>query len=132
MRSADPEIVSAQKLRTLPFFQGMPLARLREIADELRPQSFGAGEQIFVVNEPAERFYLLLRGRVRRGDAELIDGDYFGHEALRPYTMYSAQAQAVVPTTCLVLDCARLPWLNATAAGAVPSASRAEWRTEER
>ena len=127
-----PEIVSAQKLRTLPFFQGMPLARLREIADELRPQSFGAGEQIFVVNEPAERFYLLLRGRVRRGDAELIDGDYFGHEALRPYTMYSAQAQAVVPTTCLVLDCARLPWLNATAAGAVPSASRAEWRTEER
>lgn len=53
-----------QILAAHPFFKGLPLYYLHQIADLATPVAYDSGQYIFHEGEPAEYFYILTEGKV--------------------------------------------------------------------
>jgi CRP-like cAMP-binding protein len=112
----------AERLYTLvksqPFFKGMKAEHLRVLCDCAVEKEFGAGEWIFLEGSPANRFYILLNGKVSL-DAEtagrgvvpvetLGPGDDLGWSwLLAPYYLHFS-ARATEPTRVLFFFGTRL------------------------
>jgi CRP-like cAMP-binding protein len=88
----------------LPFLRGLDDAELQRLSNLFRTTTFDQGETIVNAGEPADRVYLIARGQAARGEAILGAGDYFGHEALRPFETYTTSVRAITPLTCLSLE----------------------------
>lgn len=101
-------------LKRTPVFSSVATEDLRVIAQELVEEVYFAGEQIFLVDEPADRFYLIEEGLVgihlnnQGGEKKYINqlgpGDCFGEMALFDELPRSASADAVVDAKLLSLD----------------------------
>lgn len=75
-------------LKKTALFSSLDLDLLLTIADKLNAVAYDAGENIFVVNEEANRLYLIYKGEVEIRDKEhrplskLTATDFFGEESL--------------------------------------------------
>jgi CRP-like cAMP-binding protein len=56
--------ISTTRLAAQPFLAGLPARQLEILAGEAMPAEFKADEKIFSEGGPANRFYLLLSGKV--------------------------------------------------------------------
>jgi ATP-binding cassette subfamily B protein len=105
--------VTADRLQRLPFLRGLPQAELQRLSELFQTATFEQGQTIVQAGQPAERFYLIARGQAVRGERVLHAGDYFGHEALRPFEMYTTTVQALTHVTCLSLERSDAAWFDA-------------------
>jgi CRP-like cAMP-binding protein len=97
----------ASLIRTHPFFKDFDPHQQRLLADCAMEKSFEAGEVIFREGDPANRFYLILEGRVilesyvlDRGRVEIQTieaGDVLGWSWLLPPYYWQFDARAVTP-----------------------------------
>ena len=85
---------------------------LEDLADHLTSMSLSAGRVVVQESDPADLFYLLVRGRVavthdRPGDQQLLsvleDGDYFGEVALLDNAVRTATVTTLTPSLFLTL-----------------------------
>jgi CRP/FNR family transcriptional regulator, cyclic AMP receptor protein len=94
-----------------PLFEGMEARQLKMLADLAMETQFASGEYIFRRQDPANRFYLILEGRVELELASMRDGmkiiqmagagDYLGWAWLfEPYSFYLS-ARTVEPTRAI-------------------------------
>jgi CRP-like cAMP-binding protein len=101
-----------------PFFMGMIPGHLQQLAEAAIQLQFEEGENIFAEGSPANRFYLILKGKVVL-EAEMADhnmlpvqtlgpGDDLGWSWLfPPYSMHFS-ARALEPTTAIFFYGTRL------------------------
>ncbi|MFD0696327.1 ABC transporter transmembrane domain-containing protein [Paenibacillus sp. GCM10027628] len=104
--------VHADRLRKLPFFQGIEQVELNQISRLFVAEKFEAGETVVEQGDQGEKFYLIARGKVevviatvsgeRRKVAVLEDGDHFGEIALMQRIPRTASIITMVP--CLLLS----------------------------
>ncbi|MDF2724373.1 MAG: putative multidrug export ATP-binding/permease protein [Paenibacillus sp.] len=103
--------VHAQRLRGLPFFDGIEQEALEQIAGLFVMVSIEAGMPVVEQGDRGDKFYLIARGKVdvykaaaagRHKVATLSDGDHFGEIAL----MYHVPRTATIitATPCLLLS----------------------------
>ncbi|TDF97042.1 ATP-binding cassette domain-containing protein [Paenibacillus piri] len=107
--------VQAERLRSLPFFQGIEQGALEQISQLFIAEKFEAGITIFEQDDPGETFYLIARGKVeiikttdsgiRSRVAVLADGDHFGEIALMQNIPRTASVVTLMP--CLLLSLSR-------------------------
>lgn len=112
-----------QSLYTLiarqPFFQGMNAHQLQLLADSALEMKFKTGQKIFESGSPANRFYLILEGKVVLESelAEpgrtlpvqmLVGGDNLGWSWLFPPYLMHFNAHAVEPTRTIFFYGTRL------------------------
>ena len=95
------------------LFQGLDEAQIAHVIARLVRVELDPGEVVFEEGEIGESFYLIFRGRVEvtqlergrsRHLASLVEGDYFGEDALLFDRPRIATITAVVPTVLLSLD----------------------------
>lgn len=95
-----------------PFFRGLPPEHLTLLADCAMRSHFGKDEQIFASGDPANRFYLLQKGKVvlysATNDAvitlqQIGAGDVLGWSWLFPPYTWHFDARAVEPTDAIFL-----------------------------
>jgi CRP-like cAMP-binding protein/predicted metal-dependent HD superfamily phosphohydrolase len=96
-------------LRSVNLFAETPDSVLEEIALLLSPLEASAGENIFMKGEPGDCMYLIVRGRVRIHDGEMIlnhlgAGDAFGEMAILDSQPRVASATAAEDTLLFKLD----------------------------
>ena len=101
----------AALIRTHPFFKDFDPHQQRLLADCAMEKSFEAGEIIFREGDPANRFYLVLEGKVilesyvlDRGRVEIQTieaGDVLGWSWLLPPYYWQFDARAVAPTKAI-------------------------------
>ena len=101
----------AALIRTHPFFKDFDPHQQRLLADCAMEKSFEAGEVIFREGDPANRFYLILEGKVilesyvlERGRVEIQTievGDVLGWSWLLPPYYWQFDARAVTPTKAI-------------------------------
>ena len=93
-----------------PFLIGISAHHIRLLADCAMGSRFRAGEVIFGENEPANRFYLIERGRVALESStldesvkidEIGDGDLLGWSWLFPPYAWQFSARALEDTTAI-------------------------------
>jgi CRP/FNR family transcriptional regulator, cyclic AMP receptor protein len=60
----DPHPLSVSELAKLPFFQGLSEYHLAELRPHTKRSSFAPGETLLVEGELANRFYVIVTGRV--------------------------------------------------------------------
>jgi CRP/FNR family transcriptional regulator, cyclic AMP receptor protein len=104
-----PECAQAlcQLVARQPFFKGLKQAHIQALANLAMEKEFKAGEHIFSEGDPANRFYIILSGRVELhypADSQcgvrtqsLGAGDDLGWSWLFPPYYFLATAQAVEP-----------------------------------
>ena len=102
----NPAILAAQ-----PFLKGMSARHLELLAEESMPAEFKADDRIFYEGGIANRFYLILEGRVQLespmlggGDIPLQTlgpGDVLGWSWLFPPYVWHFAARAVMPTKAI-------------------------------
>ena len=108
----------ADLLHEHPFFGGLPESTLELIAGCGLNEHFVDDAEIIGENEPADRFYVIRKGRVaveidtpRRGPL-VIDtvgpGDILGVSWLLPPYRWTFGARAIEPTDAIALDAACL------------------------
>ena len=61
---SDPHLLSVAELAELPFFEGLSEYHLAELRAHTKRSSFRAGEPLLVAGELANRFYVIISGRV--------------------------------------------------------------------
>jgi CRP/FNR family transcriptional regulator, cyclic AMP receptor protein len=91
-----------------PFLRGMSSEHLEILAEAAMPLDFDAGEVIFRKGDPANRFYLIVHGKVQlevdanHPDASSIqtvgDGGVLGWSWLAPPYLWHFEAKTVEPT----------------------------------
>jgi CRP-like cAMP-binding protein len=101
-----------------PFFKGLNARHLHLLADSALEMRFQPGETIFTEGSPANRFYLLLEGRVvlesEMADRNVIPvqtlgpGDDLGWSWLFPPYSLHFSARALEPTTTIFFYGTRL------------------------
>jgi CRP-like cAMP-binding protein len=102
-----------------PFFKGMKPAHLELLAESAMEMQFGAGQWIFRTGEPANRFYLILEGKVALGteakeQPEMVQirtlgpGDDLGWSWLFPPYYLHLSACAQEPTRAIFFYGTRL------------------------
>lgn len=101
-----------------PFLEAMPEPALRALAECAMEARFAAGERIFRQGDPANRFYLILTGRVAlettagSGAAvpvqDLGPGDVLGWSWLFPPYTWNFDARALEPTEAIFFYGTRL------------------------
>jgi CRP-like cAMP-binding protein len=101
-----------------PFFQGLSTSHLQVLAEAAMEKQFEPGERIFVEGSPANRFYLILQGKVVLGSEAreggliplqtLRPGDDLGWSWLFPPYYLHFSAHAVEPTKVLFFYGTRL------------------------
>src|SRR5262245_25770760 len=102
-----------ETIRLHPFFSGMEPAHLDVVACHARKETYKAGEMLFREGEPADRFFLILKGKVALEAHDLADGtalvqdlgagDVLGWSWLFPPFVWHFQACALKPTEVLTL-----------------------------
>ena len=102
-----------------PFFKGLNPQQLQLLADSALEMKFAAGEKIFETGSPANRFYLILEGKVVL-ESELAEpgamlavqtlgpGDNLGWSWLFPPYLIHLGAHAVEPTRVIFFYGTRL------------------------
>lgn len=110
MSADEPNETLTDIIASHPFFRGMDKQQLR-VLDELAMQkAFKTGELIFCEGDPANRFYLILDGKVvletnaddRRVEIQTIEkGDVLGWSWLLPPYYWHFDARAVEPTKAI-------------------------------
>ena len=110
-----PELKSNGNVATLiqshPFFKDFDPHQQRLLADCAMEKNFEAGEVIFREGDPANRFYLILEGKVilesyvldqGRVEIQSIEaGDVLGWSWLLPPYYWQFDARAVTPTKAI-------------------------------
>jgi CRP/FNR family transcriptional regulator, cyclic AMP receptor protein len=101
----------AALIKAHPFFKDLDPHQQRLLADCAMEKTFEAGEIIFREGDPANRFYLILEGKVAlesyiigRGRLEIQDieaGDVLGWSWLLPPYYWQFDARALVETKAL-------------------------------
>jgi CRP-like cAMP-binding protein len=107
-RAADRRISIPDNLRVIiarqPFFKGLTPRQIQLLADSAMVEEFAAGETLVKEGDPANRFYLILEGKVqvesptaqqRRVSAQILGpGDDLGWSWLFPpyYMLFTARA----------------------------------------
>ena len=101
-----------------PFLRGMKPEHLRVLAGNAMRLEFAAGELVFREGDPANRFYLIEKGKVAlearrkderpKGIQELGPGDVLGWSWLFPPYYWHFDARALQPTTCIFFYGTRL------------------------
>ena len=95
-----------------PFLAGINAHHLRLLADCAVRRQFRAGQVIFRKGDPANRFYLIERGKVAlessAGDQairieEVESGDLLGWSWIFPPFVWHFDARAIEPTTAIFL-----------------------------
>ena len=112
----------SQSLRALiaeqPFFQGLNARQLQLLAESAMEMQFEPGQPIFEEGSPANRFYIILQGRVVL-ESEMADhnqipvqtlgpGDELGWSWLFPPYYLHLSARAVEPTRTIFFYGTRL------------------------
>jgi CRP-like cAMP-binding protein len=97
-----------------PFFDGLPVKHLCILTESAGKAAFAAGEYLFREAEPANRCYLIQKGRVAleardpSGGSTLIQtlgsGDVLGWSWLFPPFAWHLSARAVDSVKAIVLD----------------------------
>ncbi|MGI9648167.1 MAG: ATP-binding cassette domain-containing protein [Acidimicrobiia bacterium] len=125
--------ITPDRLKAIPLFSEMDEQHLSILADEFAPDHFVAGEDIFQLGEPADRFHVIARGVTEvlqpgeSGDevvAHLEDGDFFGELAFLNDAPRNATVRAVTPTLTLSLDRNEFEALLAPSPGAAEMVRR--------
>ena len=112
----------SQPLYTLvaqqPFFKGLSPQQLQLLTDSAMEMQFESGQSIIQEGSPANRFYLILEGRVvlesevaERGLVTiqtLVPGDDLGWSCLFPPYLLHFSARAVAPTRTIFFYGTRL------------------------
>lgn len=101
----------AQHLRSIDLFEKVEESQLNRILEDSRLVRFEQGEILFIQEDPAEVFYVLVEGRIKlsqlttEGDQVtlhyLSPGEAFGIIAVLREINYPVTAQAVEDCTCL-------------------------------
>lgn len=104
--------VESDRLRKLPFFQGIESDALEQISRLFVTEKFEAGARVVEQGDQGDKFYLIARGKVevivaseageRRKVAVLEDGDHFGEIALMHHIPRTASIMTL--TSCLLLS----------------------------
>ena len=107
-----------ETIRLHPFFSGMEPAHVDILVRHARKESFEAGQMLFREGEPANRFFLITKGKIAleahdlaNGTAHIEDlgvGEVLGWSWLFPPFVWHFRARAIEPTETLVLDGAHL------------------------
>lgn len=110
--------ISAKLLSRQPFFKGMNWPALEALAASAMHSQFAANEVIFKEGDPANRFYLLLSGRVvleaRVQDAAPVPiqtieaGDVLGWSWMFPPFFWRFGARAIEPVEAIFFYGTRL------------------------
>jgi CRP-like cAMP-binding protein len=106
-------------LRGSPLLEGLADEHVERLARGAHVETFPAGEDLFRAGEPAHALYLLVTGRVRLTFAVAGDepepthtlshpGEPLGWSAVVEPHRYRATATALVPTSVVALDRARI------------------------
>ncbi len=105
-------------LRDHPFLRGLNIAQLQELAECAMGRHFEAGDIIFREGDPANRFYLIQKGKVEVAWRDQNDeplpveyigpGEVLGWSWLFPPFHTHFEARAVEPTDAVFLYGARL------------------------
>lgn len=108
----------AAQLAEHPFFKGMNAGQLKLLADTAMPVEWEEGTILFREGDPANRFYVILDGKVAVGsDAEdrgtvevqtIGPGDVLGWSWLFPPYYWHFNARAVEPTKAIFFYGTRL------------------------
>ena len=106
-------MASAEFLTTVPIFSSLSPEDLEPLAGKLRRRGYQKGEVIFHQEDPADRMYIIVEGRIRisitsedgreKDLAVLQPGDCFGEMALLDGSNRSATATAVAAAQTLAL-----------------------------
>lgn len=107
--------VDGQRVGRLPFFEGLDADELQQISRMFMTERFAPGARIVEQDDPGDKFYILVRGKVevvlrdpksgeRRKVAVLEDGDHFGEIALLHDVPRTASIAAVTACVCLSLS----------------------------
>ena len=107
-----------ETLRQISFFSELSDYDLSQIAGITGEKSYGRGELIIEERTAAERFFIIVRGKIeiskRFEDGEEFvlavhsDGEFFGEMALFERIVRSATVRAVGPARVLTIDKATL------------------------
>jgi len=97
----------------VPLFSSLDLRDLREVLRVCHVEKLPGGAEILVPGELADRFYVILSGRVKifqlspRGDEQILhlydSGQTFGEAAMWSGGMYPAYAEAATPVQLLLV-----------------------------
>jgi CRP/FNR family transcriptional regulator, cyclic AMP receptor protein len=115
-------MVKVEALRSCELFTGLSDEALEQIAALAVEEAYQAGQEIFAEQQPADRLFILLCGRVQvhihlgsslRPDRELtVDevepGRIIGWSSLVRQQRFTASARALEPVTAIVVDAADL------------------------
>ncbi|TBL72699.1 ABC transporter transmembrane domain-containing protein [Paenibacillus thalictri] len=103
--------VDGERLAKLPFFQGMELPLLHNIASLFSTETSKEGDTIVSEGEAGNKFYIIVRGKFEilkhlpgQGEvrvAVLQDGDHFGEIALLNNVPRNATVKALCPSVLL-------------------------------
>lgn len=97
-------------LKRTPIFSALDLNLLLTVADKLSLVAFNPADDIFVINEEANRMYFIVKGQVEIQDAQrqiicqLESGDFFGEESLFSNKPRDYRACTPVETHVLTLS----------------------------
>ena len=107
--------IEPRRLRMVPIFAGISPGTLAGIARSFQVAGAEAGAVLITEGDPADRFFILVRGRVEilkggRAVATLSDGDHFGEIALLDNTLRTATVRAA--THCIYATLQRADFEN--------------------
>ncbi len=103
----------ASVLSNCPIFSSIKKTNLKKIIADSQKLTFSAGEQIFRPSQKAERFFVIISGKVRifkvspKGDEQILhiygQGDTFGEAAMLSGIKYPAYCEALGETSLLAI-----------------------------
>jgi hypothetical protein len=107
-RDSVVDTVRLARIRADPLFAPLSMAIVEQLADQLRPVTFAAGEWLMHEGDAGDRYYLLDAGRVTvsqqgRVIRECGPGESVGEIALLRDVPRTASVQAVTPVEALAL-----------------------------
>ncbi len=117
-RNPDQAMVQPNILSSMPLFQGLERQDLDLLADRFHAETFSAGEIIFPQGARADKFYIVISGKVairfKPEDGEVINvseveaGSVFGWSSALGRKRYTSCAVCLEPTEALSIRGAEL------------------------